>query len=196
MGEGVAPGVGSGSHGAWPSGLLAPDPTPSSPGLASVLPVPALPGRAMRACKAPAHDPHGTALCPQAQLSIIGRLDLVLQRAIRLGDPQAIHVACTTQWNTCLPLLQHSLRRHLRKPLTTVAEILEKVDRWAGAGHWTQRLRGGRRLLPGRGEGLLCWLGAASGCPAPGEPPLSGPVSMGRALEARLIHLCQLGLWP
>uniref|UniRef100_I3N1T0 Cilia and flagella associated protein 46 n=1 Tax=Ictidomys tridecemlineatus TaxID=43179 RepID=I3N1T0_ICTTR len=64
----------------------------------------------------------------EAQLSIISRLDVVLQRAIRLGDPQAIHVVCTTQWNTCLPLLQHSLRHHLRKPLTTVAEILEKVD--------------------------------------------------------------------
>ncbi|VTJ70318.1 Hypothetical predicted protein [Marmota monax] len=69
----------------------------------------------------------------EAQLSIISRLDVVLQRAIRLGDPQAIHVVCTTQWNTCLPLLQHSLRHHLRKPLTTVAEILEKVDRSLGS---------------------------------------------------------------
>uniref|UniRef100_A0A8C5YSX6 Cilia and flagella associated protein 46 n=1 Tax=Marmota marmota marmota TaxID=9994 RepID=A0A8C5YSX6_MARMA len=75
-----------------------------------------------------ASDLPGNARCPQAQLSIISRLDVVLQRAIRLGDPQAIHVVCTTQWNTCLPLLQHSLRHHLRKPLTTVAEILEKVD--------------------------------------------------------------------
>nr|XP_027786130.1 cilia- and flagella-associated protein 46 [Marmota flaviventris] len=64
----------------------------------------------------------------EAQLSIISRLDVVLQRAIRLGDPQAIHVVCSTQWNTCLPLLQRGLRRHLRKPLTTVADILETVD--------------------------------------------------------------------
>jgi hypothetical protein len=71
-------------------------------------------------------------LCPlQALLSIIKRLDMALQRSIRLGDPRAIHVVCTTQWNTCLPLLQHSLRYHLRKPLTNIAEILEKVDRWA-----------------------------------------------------------------
>uniref|UniRef100_A0A8D2DG26 Cilia and flagella associated protein 46 n=1 Tax=Sciurus vulgaris TaxID=55149 RepID=A0A8D2DG26_SCIVU len=64
----------------------------------------------------------------EAQLSIVNRLDVVLQRAIRLGDPRAIHVVCTAQWNACLPLLQRSLRHHLRKPLTAVAEILEKVD--------------------------------------------------------------------
>ncbi|XP_021108879.1 cilia- and flagella-associated protein 46 isoform X3 [Heterocephalus glaber] len=64
----------------------------------------------------------------EAQLDIIKRLDMALQRAIRLGDPQAIQVVCMTQWNTCLPLLQHSLRHHLRKPLTNIAEILEKVD--------------------------------------------------------------------
>ncbi|KAM5271866.1 cilia- and flagella-associated protein 46 [Ctenodactylus gundi] len=64
----------------------------------------------------------------EAQLSVISRLDLTLQHAVRLGDPRAIHVVCTTQWNACLPLLQHSLRHHLRKPLTSVAEVLEKVD--------------------------------------------------------------------
>ncbi|XP_035317165.1 cilia- and flagella-associated protein 46 isoform X1 [Cricetulus griseus] len=64
----------------------------------------------------------------ESQLNIIERLDIILQRAIRLGDPTAIHVLCTTQWNTCLPLLQRNLRHYLRKPLTTIAEILEKVD--------------------------------------------------------------------
>ncbi|KAK7804541.1 hypothetical protein U0070_002598 [Myodes glareolus] len=62
------------------------------------------------------------------QLNIIKRLDVTLQRAIRLGDPKLIHVLCTTQWNTCLPLLQRNLRFNLRKPLTTIAEILEKID--------------------------------------------------------------------
>ncbi|KAK2099312.1 hypothetical protein P7K49_024763 [Saguinus oedipus] len=66
----------------------------------------------------------------QAQLDIIQRLDVTLQRAVRLGDPRVIHVVCATQWNTCLPLLQHNLRHHLRKPLANVAEVLEKVDRW------------------------------------------------------------------
>nr|KAF6303553.1 cilia and flagella associated protein 46 [Myotis myotis] len=64
----------------------------------------------------------------KTQLNIIQRLEVVLQRAIRLGDPQVIHVVCTTQWNLCLPLLQHNLRHHLRKPLTNIAEILEKMD--------------------------------------------------------------------
>ncbi|XP_038168284.1 cilia- and flagella-associated protein 46 [Arvicola amphibius] len=64
----------------------------------------------------------------EEQLNIIKRLDNTLQRAIRLGDPKLIHVLCTAQWNTCLPLLQRNLRCHLRKPLTTIAEILEKVD--------------------------------------------------------------------
>nr|XP_023417215.1 cilia- and flagella-associated protein 46 isoform X2 [Cavia porcellus] len=64
----------------------------------------------------------------EGQLNIIKRLDMALQRAIRLGDPKSIQVVCTAQWNTCLPLLQHSLRHHLRKPLTNIAEILEKVD--------------------------------------------------------------------
>ncbi|XP_021083734.1 cilia- and flagella-associated protein 46 isoform X2 [Mesocricetus auratus] len=64
----------------------------------------------------------------EEQLDIIKRLDVILQRAIRLGDPTTIHVLCTTQWNACLPLLQRNLRHYLRKPLTTIAEILEKVD--------------------------------------------------------------------
>ncbi|XP_031244561.1 cilia- and flagella-associated protein 46 isoform X3 [Mastomys coucha] len=64
----------------------------------------------------------------EEQLHITKRLDNILQRAIRLGNPTTIHVLCTAQWNICLPLLQHNLRHHLRKPLTNIAEILEKVD--------------------------------------------------------------------
>uniref|UniRef100_A0A8C0L647 Cilia and flagella associated protein 46 n=1 Tax=Canis lupus dingo TaxID=286419 RepID=A0A8C0L647_CANLU len=64
----------------------------------------------------------------ETQLNLVQRLDVALQRAVRLGDPRLIHVVCTTQWNTCLPLLQHNLRYHLRKPLTNIADILEKVD--------------------------------------------------------------------
>ncbi|KAM9197443.1 cilia- and flagella-associated protein 46 [Dugong dugon] len=64
----------------------------------------------------------------EAQLSIIQRLDVALQHAVRLGDPGVIHVVCTTQWNTCLPLLQHNLRHRLQKALRNIAEVLEKVD--------------------------------------------------------------------
>ena len=66
----------------------------------------------------------------QAQLDIVRRLDVTLQRAVRLGEPRLVHTVCATQWNTCLPLLQHSLRHHLRKPLTSIADALEKADRW------------------------------------------------------------------
>uniref|UniRef100_A0A287BAS2 Cilia and flagella associated protein 46 n=1 Tax=Sus scrofa TaxID=9823 RepID=A0A287BAS2_PIG len=62
------------------------------------------------------------------QLTVIQRLDLALQRAVRLGEPRVTHVVCSTQWNACLPLLQHNLRHHLRKPLTNIAEALETVD--------------------------------------------------------------------
>ncbi|XP_021567858.1 cilia- and flagella-associated protein 46-like, partial [Carlito syrichta] len=64
----------------------------------------------------------------ESQLNVINRLDVTLQRALRLGDPRVLHVVCATQWNVCLPLLQHNLRRHLRKPLTNIAEVLEKMD--------------------------------------------------------------------
>nr|XP_025129616.1 cilia- and flagella-associated protein 46 isoform X5 [Bubalus bubalis] len=64
----------------------------------------------------------------EAQLDIVRRLDVTLQRAVRLGEPRLVHTVCATQWNTCLPLLQHSLRHHLRKPLTSVADALEKAD--------------------------------------------------------------------
>nr|XP_033697747.1 cilia- and flagella-associated protein 46 [Tursiops truncatus] len=64
----------------------------------------------------------------ETQLNIVQRLDMVLRRAVRLGDPRVIHVVCATQWNTCLPLLQHDLRHHLRKSLASLAEVLEKMD--------------------------------------------------------------------
>ncbi|XP_058527647.1 cilia- and flagella-associated protein 46 [Ochotona princeps] len=64
----------------------------------------------------------------EAQLNIVKRLDVLLQRAVRLGDARVVHVVCATQWDACLPLLQHNLRHHLRKPLGSIAEVLEKVD--------------------------------------------------------------------
>ncbi|XP_030895782.1 cilia- and flagella-associated protein 46-like [Leptonychotes weddellii] len=65
----------------------------------------------------------------ETQLNLVRRLDVALQRAVRLGEPGPIHVVCATQWNTSLPLLQHHLRQQLRKPLANVADALEKVDR-------------------------------------------------------------------
>ncbi|XP_072485231.1 cilia- and flagella-associated protein 46 isoform X2 [Notamacropus eugenii] len=64
----------------------------------------------------------------ETQLTVIKRLNLALLRASRLKNPNVIQVVCATQWNLCLPLLQHNLRGHLLKPLIQVAEILEKID--------------------------------------------------------------------
>uniref|UniRef100_A0A8C0QJ92 Cilia and flagella associated protein 46 n=1 Tax=Chelonoidis abingdonii TaxID=106734 RepID=A0A8C0QJ92_CHEAB len=64
----------------------------------------------------------------ETQLKVIRRLEQVLQHAVRLGDPNVIQVVCATQWNLCLPLLQHNLHQHVRKPLISVADILEKID--------------------------------------------------------------------
>uniref|UniRef100_A0ACB8F936 Uncharacterized protein n=1 Tax=Sphaerodactylus townsendi TaxID=933632 RepID=A0ACB8F936_9SAUR len=62
------------------------------------------------------------------QLKVIQKLDMILNRAIRLKDSNVIQAVCTTQWNLCLPLLQHNLQQHVRKSLLAIAEILEKID--------------------------------------------------------------------
>ncbi|KAM4896437.1 cilia- and flagella-associated protein 46 [Sylvia borin] len=64
----------------------------------------------------------------EAQLKLIKNLELTLKRAIQLGDPGVIQVVCATQWNLCLPLLQHNLHQHVRKPLIAVADVLEEID--------------------------------------------------------------------
>ncbi|KAM4636947.1 cilia- and flagella-associated protein 46 [Discoglossus pictus] len=64
----------------------------------------------------------------EAQLKNIRRLESTLQEAVRLGDPNIIQVVCTTQWNLCLPLLQHNLRKHVRKSLISISETMENVD--------------------------------------------------------------------
>ncbi|XP_068876435.1 cilia- and flagella-associated protein 46 [Aphelocoma coerulescens] len=64
----------------------------------------------------------------EAQLKLIKNLELMLKRAVQLGDPAVIQVVCATQWNLCLPLLQHNLHQHVRKPLISVADVLEEID--------------------------------------------------------------------
>ncbi|XP_056351637.1 cilia- and flagella-associated protein 46 [Oenanthe melanoleuca] len=64
----------------------------------------------------------------EAQLKLIKNLELTLKRAVQLGDPAVIQVVCATQWNLCLPLLQHNLHQHVRKPLISVADVLEEID--------------------------------------------------------------------
>uniref|UniRef100_A0A3Q2XJ12 Uncharacterized protein n=1 Tax=Hippocampus comes TaxID=109280 RepID=A0A3Q2XJ12_HIPCM len=63
----------------------------------------------------------------RARLKAIGKLNHCLQTALREGDPQAVQAVCATQWSFCLPLLQHNLRRHVKTPLSRVAQALEDI---------------------------------------------------------------------
>jgi hypothetical protein len=60
---------------------------------------------------------------------VIGRLDKVLQSAVRAGDAKVMQAVCASQWNTCLPLLQHNLRRNVKGALLKVAQVLEDTYR-------------------------------------------------------------------
>ncbi|XP_051937204.1 cilia- and flagella-associated protein 46 [Hippocampus zosterae] len=64
----------------------------------------------------------------EARLKAIGKLNHCLQAALREGDPQAVQAVCATQWSFCLPLLQHNLRRHVKTPLSRVAQALEDMQ--------------------------------------------------------------------
>lgn len=64
------------------------------------------------------------------QLSVVGRLDALLEAAVRERDARVIQAVCAAQWNTCLPLLQHNLRKKMKKPLFTLARALENTDRY------------------------------------------------------------------
>ncbi|CAB1312512.1 unnamed protein product [Coregonus sp. 'balchen'] len=61
----------------------------------------------------------------EAQLKVIGRLDKVLQSAVREEDAKVMQAVCASQWNACLPLLQHNLRRNVKGALLKVAQVLE-----------------------------------------------------------------------
>ncbi|KAM9345441.1 cilia- and flagella-associated protein 46 [Symphorus nematophorus] len=64
----------------------------------------------------------------EARLKEIGKLDQWLQTAVREGDLQALQTVCATQWSFCLPLLQHNLRKYIKKPLLNVAQALEDMQ--------------------------------------------------------------------
>lgn len=67
----------------------------------------------------------------QARLKEIGKLDQLLQDAVRERDRPVMQSVCATQWNFCLPLLQRNLRKHIRTPLCHVAQVLEDTQRFA-----------------------------------------------------------------
>uniref|UniRef100_A0A3Q4I318 Cilia and flagella associated protein 46 n=1 Tax=Neolamprologus brichardi TaxID=32507 RepID=A0A3Q4I318_NEOBR len=73
-------------------------------------------------------DSQSVVVIPQARLKEIGKLDQWLQTAVRGGGPQAVQAVCATQWNLCLPLLQHNLRKCIKTPLLRVAQALEETQ--------------------------------------------------------------------
>ncbi|XP_070772644.1 cilia- and flagella-associated protein 46 [Enoplosus armatus] len=64
----------------------------------------------------------------EIRLKEIGKLDQWLQTAVREGDPQAMQAVCAIQWSFCLPLLQHNLRKRIKTPLLSVAQVLEDMQ--------------------------------------------------------------------
>ncbi|KAK5853567.1 hypothetical protein PBY51_014709 [Eleginops maclovinus] len=64
----------------------------------------------------------------EARLREIGKLDQCLQTAVDGGDLQAMQAVCVTQWSCCLPLLQHNLKKHIKRPLLRVSHVLEDTQ--------------------------------------------------------------------
>ncbi|XP_048407549.2 cilia- and flagella-associated protein 46 [Stegostoma tigrinum] len=61
-------------------------------------------------------------------LTVIQRIDEVLQNAIRAKNWNLVQIVCITQWKLCLPLFQPNLRKNISKQLTNVASILSDLD--------------------------------------------------------------------
>lgn len=71
----------------------------------------------------------GCVFCSQVQLSVVSSLEALLLRAVREGDAQVTQNVCAALWNSCLPLLQHNLRKSLKSPLLTLSQALENINR-------------------------------------------------------------------
>lgn len=66
----------------------------------------------------------------QAQLIVVSRLEALLLRALKEGDADVTQSVCAALWNSCLPLLQHNLRKNLKRPLFTLSQALENINRF------------------------------------------------------------------
>ncbi|KAI5107889.1 cilia- and flagella-associated protein 46, partial [Silurus meridionalis] len=64
----------------------------------------------------------------ETQLRIVTRLEALLLRAVREGDAQVTQSVCAALWNSCLPLLQHNLRKNIKSPLLTLSKALEDIN--------------------------------------------------------------------
>ncbi|XP_043992577.1 cilia- and flagella-associated protein 46 isoform X2 [Gambusia affinis] len=61
----------------------------------------------------------------EARLKEIEKLDQWLEAAVKEGRHRAAQALCASQWNLCLPLLQHNLRKSIKMPLLKLALVLE-----------------------------------------------------------------------
>ena len=52
-----------------------------------------------------------------------------VESLVRTGQDDLVQTGCTTLWNLCLPLLQTNLRAKIRRALTTLTHILERIQR-------------------------------------------------------------------
>ena len=52
-----------------------------------------------------------------------------LESLVRTGEFDLVQTGCVNLWNLCLPLLQTNLRGRIRKALTTLVNILERIQR-------------------------------------------------------------------
>ncbi|XP_053477642.1 cilia- and flagella-associated protein 46 isoform X1 [Ictalurus furcatus] len=64
----------------------------------------------------------------EAQLIVVSRLEALLLRAVKEGDADVTQSVCAALWNSCLPLLQHNLRKNLKRPLFTLSQALENIN--------------------------------------------------------------------
>jgi hypothetical protein len=52
-----------------------------------------------------------------------------LESLVRTGHNDLVQTGCVNLWNLCLPMLQTNLRTKIRKALTTLVNILQRIER-------------------------------------------------------------------
>lgn len=63
-----------------------------------------------------------------------------VESLVRTGQDDLVQAGCTTLWNLCLPLLQTNLRSKIRRALTTLTNVLERIQRFFFARRAIERI--------------------------------------------------------
>ncbi len=66
----------------------------------------------------------------QTRIRAIELTEETLESLVRTGQYDLVQTGCINLWNLCLPLLQTNLRGRIRKALTTLVNILERIQRF------------------------------------------------------------------